>query len=378
MFNDKKKLELPNLLMIGSACSNTGKTVLAASLIEKFKDRYPVEAIKITTVADGEGGCPKGGSGCGVCSGLTGDYSIIEESDAEGSKDTSRLLAAGARRVFWLRSSAEHLGEGFRELLRKLSGDAIYICESNSLRNFIEPGLFLFVKPFNDDSMKDSAREVQAYVDRWIEWDGANFSTDINDINITSGRWALREQAAAIILAGGKSSRMGRDKAMLSINGRPLIEHIIETLRPVVGEIIISASEISAYSFSDVRVVADEIPDQGPFHGIVQAMRSARFPLCFIISCDIPEVPVRLVRRMIALAHNADGAVPVCGGYAEPMCAVYSKKILPLMKLSLAEGNRRLQNIYKDCALKYVPIDAPIENINDETRYRAYLERLSS
>jgi len=372
-FNARSKM--PDMLMIGSACSNTGKTLLASSLIEKFNGRYPVEAIKITTIADGEGGCPKGGRGCGVCSGMEGKFSIVEETDPAGGKDTCRLLASGARRVFWLRSFAEHLGEGFLALREKLSEDAVYICESNSLRNFIEPGLFLFVKPVNDDSMKASAHSVHSCVDREIEWDGANFSGDIDGIDIIDGKWALRESATAIILAGGKSTRMGRDKALLPIGGRPMIEGIIEQLRTVFSEVIISAADDSKYSFKGVTVIPDEVADEGPFQGIICAMRRARFPVCLVISCDIPEVPVRLVRRMIALAHNADGAVPVRDGYPEPMFAVYSKKLLPLMERSFAVGNRKLQNIYGDCALEFIPIVEPIENINDEKRYQAYLKR---
>ncbi len=380
MSQPEKVVNLPNLLLIGSSGSNSGKTVLACSLIERFKSRYPIEAIKITTIKDREGLCPKGGEGsatrgCGVCFSMEGKYAISEELDPAGNKDTCRLLAVGACRVFWLRAFSDHLTEGFARLREQLSPDAVYICESNSLRKIVEPGLFLLVKPRDGDDIKESAREVQMYVDRTIETNAGRAITDISGLEINGGRWVLREPASAIILAGGKSLRMGTDKALLEINGRPMIEHIIEQLRPLVSEIIISVPQAVTYSIPGVSVVADAVPDQGPFYGLVQAMKTARYPVCLVTACDIPEIPLRLVRRMIRLAATADAVVPEYRDYPEPLFAVYSKKLLPLMERSLGSGNRKLQDIYPECLVFYVPLTEPLVNLNDEAGYRSFTRR---
>lgn len=363
------------MLMIGGASSNTGKTVLSCSLIQKFQQVQPIEAIKVTTIRDRNQPCPRGGPGCGVCSSMQGKFCIVEETNATSGKDTSRLLAAGCRRVFWLRSLQEHLAEGFQQLQKKLSQDALYLCESNSLRKFVEPGLFLFVKPKCSNTMKDSAREVQSLVDFEMEWDGEKFDFDIQNIEIVGNQWILRESATAIVLAGGNSSRMGQNKALLPIHGHTIIQSIIAQLQLVVKEIIISAKDISSYSFPGVTVVADEIPGQGPFHGIVQAMQAATYPICFVVACDIPDIPVRLMRRMIHLARGADAVVPQYNHDPEPLFAVYSRNLLPRMKQSLANGNRKLQNIYSDCTITYIPIEAPIVNLNDMNQYREYVEQ---
>ena len=99
----------------------------------------------MTTIAEKDA-CPRGGKGCGVCSSLEGEYCITDEVNAPADKDTARLLAAGASKVFWLRTLKTHLHEGFSALLERVEPDSMLVCESNSLRQVVEPGIFLMVK----------------------------------------------------------------------------------------------------------------------------------------------------------------------------------------------------------------------------------------
>ena len=103
-------LKAPHMLLIGAAGRNTGKTEFACTLLRRFSTLQSITAIKITVIRSDEsrGSCPRGGSGCGVCSSLEGEYDITEETDRDGSKDTSRLLRAGANHVFWLRVLDTH------------------------------------------------------------------------------------------------------------------------------------------------------------------------------------------------------------------------------------------------------------------------------
>ena len=154
-------LKLDGMLMIGSAVSNIGKTDLACTLLKKFSKNYDITGIKVTTIKDKEGQCPRGGKGCGVCATLEGAYCITEELGSSSEKDTARLLAAGASRVFWLRVLNEHLLQGIKALLDIIGQDTISICESNSLRQVVEPSLFLIVGTYDLKKWKSSAVGVK-------------------------------------------------------------------------------------------------------------------------------------------------------------------------------------------------------------------------
>ncbi|MHC4556771.1 MAG: hypothetical protein ACYS80_05640, partial [Planctomycetota bacterium] len=138
--------KLDGMLMIGSTGANVGKTELACAIFRKFSKNWDIVGVKVTTIEDKDGQCPRGGEGCGVCSSLDGVYCITEETDNSSGKDTARLLDAGASRVFWLRVLKKHLPEGVTALLDVIGPNAVSICESNSLRQAIEPGLFLMVR----------------------------------------------------------------------------------------------------------------------------------------------------------------------------------------------------------------------------------------
>ena len=87
-------IKLDTMLTIGSAGSNVGKTELVCALLRKFSKKVDIIGIKVTTIKDKDGQCPRGGKGCGVCSSLDGDFHITEETNSESGKDTARILAA--------------------------------------------------------------------------------------------------------------------------------------------------------------------------------------------------------------------------------------------------------------------------------------------
>ena len=113
-------IDLAGMLLIGSAGRNSGKTVLACRLLERWGRRIPIVAIKVTTIRGEEGSCPRGGEGCGVCSSLEGEFQIRREEETGLAKDTSRLLAAGADRVYWLCVREESLAAGMAALRERI------------------------------------------------------------------------------------------------------------------------------------------------------------------------------------------------------------------------------------------------------------------
>jgi len=178
-----KMLDVPKMILIGSTARNSGKTTLALSIIKKYKNKAPIYAIKVTTIAVKNGGCIHGGDGCGVCSRMQSDFEITKEESKAGIKDTSMLLAGGAKMVYWLKTLKDHIGEGIAAVLAEIPEEALIICESNSLRKVVKPGIFIMVKNTDDDQIKKSAQEVfdQANIVFENNFDGG-FESVMNEI----------------------------------------------------------------------------------------------------------------------------------------------------------------------------------------------------
>lgn len=371
-------IEAPGMLMIGSAGRNAGKTELACALIRRFRSGRDVAAAKVTTVREADGACPRGGRGCGVCSSLSGAFCITEETSAEGAKDTQRLLAAGAAKVYWLRVLKHHLEEGAAALMELLGPNSLTVCESNTLRTVVEPTAFLMVYDPCVGGLKESARFVRQHVDRLVAFKDGRFDLYLDDVSIHDGTWAVRLPATAIVLAGGKSSRMGFDKSLLPVGGKPLIEQLFGQLRPHFKQIIVSADEKTKYPFLDVAVVPDEVPDQGPLMGIQSVLKASEHDLNLVVAGDMPRINIAAAKRLLRAAQTCDGAVArTAAGAIEPLFAVYRKTMLGAIESALASGKRRVRDAFQSCAIAYVDIgDAPwLTNLNTPEDYAAFLSQ---
>jgi molybdopterin-guanine dinucleotide biosynthesis protein A len=370
-------IKLDGMLMIGSAGANVGKTELACALIKKFNKSTDITGIKVTTIRAKDGECPRGGQGCGVCSSLDGDFHIFEETDSNSHKDTSRLLAAGAKRVFWLRVMKTHLKDGMRALLDIVEPDAVLICESNSLRQVIEPGLFFMVRRREQEKYKISARDVKEHADRIIVTDPGGFDFNIERIKLIDKKWKLQEKATSIIMAGGNSTRTGADKSMLQIKGRPIIEYIYEQLRGTFDQILISTQEVDKYAFLGCNCIPDKMPGQGPLMGIASALGASVNELNFVVACDIPHIDIRFVRKMLGEAEGADMVIPTTGnGKYEPLFAIYNKSALKSMNQVLSSGKRKISDAFAHCKVKYIKLEAKrFTNLNTMAEYEEFRKK---
>lgn len=373
-------IKLDGMLMIGSAGSNVGKTELACALIKKFAKTSDITGIKVTTIKEKDGQCPRGGDGCGVCSSLEGDFCITEETNCKSHKDTARLLAAGAKQVYWLRVMKESLKEGLTALLEIIGPDTISICESNSLRKITEPGLFLMVRAGNTKSWKSSAQNVKEYADKIIVSDTDGFDFDLNQIKLRDNKWALTENATAIIMAGGDSSRMGVDKSMLQIKDRPIIEHIRDQLRGTFEKILISTNDVEKYSFLGCDCVQDRIPGQGPLMGIACALEKSENEHNFVVACDIPHIDIRFVRKMLGEARTTDMVIPTKeNGKHEPLFAIYNKSALKGINQALSSGKRKISDAFDYCNVRYINLGAKqLVNLNTLQEYEEFRKQLDA
>ena len=368
-------IHVPAMIMVGSSGRNVGKTELACALIRRTAPTQDIIGLKITAVDEADGTCPRGGEGCGVCTSLTGPYSITEEAEESEGKDTTRLLQAGAKRVFWLRVLKSDLKEGWLALLDMVGNDTISVCESNTSRNIIQPDLFLMVHNPDKEDYKASAAAVAHRVDRTLTFNGKTFTPDLENITIVDDSWILKEHACAIVLAGGNSSRMEQDKSMLSIEGLPLIEHVCNQLQPHFDAILVSTNEPDKHAFLGYPTIADKETGQGPMMGIKSALEASDYDLNFVIACDIPDVSVNFMHHLLDEADGYDAVVPRSSpDKIEPLFAVYNKSIIPHIEKALSESRRSVRSAFEHANVNYIdiPDDINLHNLNTPDDYANY------
>ena len=151
---------------------------------------------------------------------------------------------------------------------------------------------------------------------------------------------------AAVLLAGGQSSRMGAPKAWLEFGGRPLLQHLVERLAEVTPEVIVVAAPGQELPPTSARVLYDESPGEGPVAGLVVGLREITRPLAFVASCDVPFLKPELVRYLVERAEGYDAVVPEWEGRLQPLLAVYRTSVQPLLARQLAEGRRRITDLF--------------------------------
>jgi molybdopterin-guanine dinucleotide biosynthesis protein A len=154
----------------------------------------------------------------------------------------------------------------------------------------------------------------------------------------------------SFILAGGVSSRMKRDKALLEIGGAPLLMRTARLLESVAGALSV-IGDPAAYASFAMPVIADDWPGAGPLGGIATALRASRAPWNLVVACDLPYLTSEWLDFLVsrAMASAADAVLPMNALGAEPLCAMYHKRGEPAIRGALESGIRKvtdgLQNI---------------------------------
>ena len=155
---------------------------------------------------------------------------------------------------------------------------------------------------------------------------------------------------SAVILAGGKSSRMGRDKAFLEIGGKPLLARQIEIVRAAgVTEVFISGHGETDYSSFGCRVLKDNFPDAGPLAGIETALAAAKNPLLLVLAVDLPEMNSDFLCALAAYGGENLGVVARVSGNLEPLAAFYPKAAQSLAETLLRAGRNAVIDFAGQC-----------------------------
>lgn len=160
------------------------------------------------------------------------------------------------------------------------------------------------------------------------------------------------DDCTAIILAGGDSRRMGRDKAMLPFAGRPLIQSVISAIQPLFPATLVSVRERRLEI--DLPQVCDMQADGGPLSGLVTALGGIATPWAFVVACDMPFISGALIEQLAGHRARQQAVVPVVHGRLQPLAAFYACSCLPFMCASLALGDKSLSGALRRLQVSYV------------------------
>ena len=173
-------------------------------------------------------------------------------------------------------------------------------------------------------------------------------------------------EITGIVLAGGKSSRMGKDKGTCSFKNKPLVEYAIEALKPFCGEILLSANNIDAYNKYSYEVIPDEISSIGPLGGMFTCLKKSKTRHNIILSCDTPFITEELIKHII---ENIDSENEVVAplhqpNFIEPLCAYYNKDLIPVFEKCIKNKDYKLLKLIKSVDLKTLKIDSSLDFFN--------------
>jgi molybdopterin-guanine dinucleotide biosynthesis protein A len=167
---------------------------------------------------------------------------------------------------------------------------------------------------------------------------------------------------AAVLLAGGKSSRMGRDKASVVIDGQPLWQRQLATLRATgAQELFISGKPDGPYADSGIEIIVDSSLGRGPLAGLEAALRRTRQPLLLVLAIDLPDMTSTFLADLVRRAStNGLGVVPRTAEWFEPLAAVYSPACLPLVEECLRGEDHSMQRFVREAVAQNLVEERPL------------------
>lgn len=188
----------------------------------------------------------------------------------------------------------------------------------------------------------------------------------------------------AVILAGGKSSRMGTNKAFLKLKGKTFIELQIELLREMFDDIFISAVTSLEYEYLNLPIFKDVYPGKGPLGGIYTSLINSDSFHTFMLACDMPFVGLELIKYLKDLTKEFDVVIPKRERGLEPLHAFYSKNCIDPIKRELDDDNLRITSFFPHVNVKIVELDNlatsasfhnSIKNLNTRDEYEGIIRK---
>ena len=168
---------------------------------------------------------------------------------------------------------------------------------------------------------------------------------------------------SGIILAGGRSLRMGKDKTQLMWGRHTLLEQAVRHLRSLTDDVLVVDSGSSFY-LPGVRNVQDRYKGRGPLGGIHAGLLEAKHEAALVLSCDMPFVTAELTAFLAAKKEGFAAVIPRCRGHVEPLCAVYARSCLPVIEDLLQAGDNQVRQVFAKVNTCYIE-EAELERFGD-------------
>lgn len=166
----------------------------------------------------------------------------------------------------------------------------------------------------------------------------------------------MKKIGTAIILAGGKSSRMGFDKQFLKIDQRRLMDSLINKLKKEFNEIIIVTNKPEYYIGLSHKIITDKLKESGPIVGIHAGLLESSSKYPFVVACDMPNINMEYVKYMKTFIHDEslDGCVTNFMDWIEPFSSFYSRDLVEDIEKHIDGGRRSIHSMLKSLNIKYI------------------------
>ena len=192
------------------------------------------------------------------------------------------------------------------------------------------------------------------------------------------------------MLAGGRSRRLRRNKALEQFGDRPLIQRVIDTITHLDDDIVVVAASKGQLPQLDdrIRTAIDRYPMSGALVGIFTGLKTARSQHCLTVACDMPFLNIDLLRYMISVSEACDAVIPRMGDMIEPLHAVYSKDCIEPIQLQIDSGNLKISDLLSKIRVRYIdreeiecydPQHLSFMNVNSESdlkKARGHMEKV--
>lgn len=166
-----------------------------------------------------------------------------------------------------------------------------------------------------------------------------------------------KQDITGIILAGGKNTRMGENKAFLKLNGQRIIDRTAKLLQEIFSQVILVTNAPLEYSYLDLEIVVDLIPQSGSLVGIYTGLFYSSYPQSFITACDMPFLNREVIEYLTTNSKNYDVVIPHLNDGYHPLHALYSKKCMKFIEELIRENNLKILDLFNRVKVRAVTTD---------------------
>jgi molybdopterin-guanine dinucleotide biosynthesis protein A len=195
------------------------------------------------------------------------------------------------------------------------------------------------------------------------------------------GKRMRRSEITGVVLAGGKSSRMGCEKALLTLDGDTFLVRVIRTLQDIFESVIVVVDRPGRFHPLNVPIYVDIFKDCGPLGGIHTALTVAKTNTVFVASCDTPLLTPAVIFSIIKNPLQGDVVIASTFDHVQPLCGCYARSCLPTLESRLKEGNLSVKEFLQSVQSSSIAVDGHTEalmNINSQDNYKALIEAFGS